>query len=101
MLREVCRAIARREFLQRKLLQKKQQQRKLLNKEVKETKKELSKHQKYMKELSESGKPLVDIQTKWHEYYQNLPDNELSNWAPGLSILSMQHEVQYSRVYRS
>lgn len=32
---------------------------------------------------------------------QNLPDNELSNWAPGLSILSMQHEVQYSRVYRS
>lgn len=32
---------------------------------------------------------------------QNLPDDELSNWAPGLSLLSMQHEVQYSRLYRS
>lgn len=32
---------------------------------------------------------------------QQLADDELSNWAPGLSILSMQHEVQYSRVYRS
>ncbi|GJL75647.1 urease accessory protein UreF [Nitrosomonas sp.] len=32
---------------------------------------------------------------------QNLPDDELSNWAPGLSILSMQHEIQYSRIYRS
>jgi urease accessory protein len=28
-------------------------------------------------------------------------DDELCNWAPGLSILSMQHEVQYSRLYRS
>jgi urease accessory protein len=32
---------------------------------------------------------------------QRLADDELSNWAPGLSILSMQHEVQYSRIYRS
>jgi urease accessory protein len=32
---------------------------------------------------------------------QVLEDDELSNWAPGLSILSMQHEVQYSRIYRS
>ena len=32
---------------------------------------------------------------------QHLPDDELSNWAPGLSLLSMQHEVQYSRLYRS
>jgi urease accessory protein len=32
---------------------------------------------------------------------QRLADDELSNWAPGLSLLSMQHEVQYSRVYRS
>lgn len=32
---------------------------------------------------------------------QQLADDELSNWAPGLSILSMQHEVQYSRLYRS
>lgn len=32
---------------------------------------------------------------------QRLPDDEMSNWAPGLSLLSMQHEVQYSRLYRS
>ena len=32
---------------------------------------------------------------------QRLGDDELCNWAPGLSLLSMQHEVQYSRVYRS
>jgi len=32
---------------------------------------------------------------------QALADDELSNWAPGLAILSMQHEIQYSRLYRS
>jgi len=32
---------------------------------------------------------------------QELEDDQLSNWAPGLSLLSMQHEVQYSRLYRS
>lgn len=32
---------------------------------------------------------------------QQLNDDELSNWAPGLSSLSMQHETQYSRIYRS
>ncbi|GGC75104.1 urease accessory protein UreF [Undibacterium terreum] len=32
---------------------------------------------------------------------QTLVDTELSNWSPGLSLLSMQHEVQYSRLYRS
>ncbi|MDE2429532.1 MAG: urease accessory protein UreF [Burkholderiales bacterium] len=32
---------------------------------------------------------------------QGLEDHQLSNWAPGLSLLSMQHEVQYSRLYRS
>lgn len=32
---------------------------------------------------------------------QRLQDHQLSNWAPGLSLLSMQHEVQYSRLYRS
>ncbi|UJP04434.1 MAG: urease accessory protein UreF [Nitrosomonas sp.] len=32
---------------------------------------------------------------------RQLNDNELSNWAPGLSLLSMQHETQYSRIYRS
>lgn len=32
---------------------------------------------------------------------QALGDDELCNWAPGLSLLSMQHETQYSRLYRS
>jgi urease accessory protein len=32
---------------------------------------------------------------------QSLADEELSNWSPGLSLLSMRHEVQYSRLYRS
>jgi urease accessory protein len=32
---------------------------------------------------------------------QQLADHELSNWSPGLSLLSMRHEVQYSRLYRS
>jgi urease accessory protein len=32
---------------------------------------------------------------------QQLADEDLSNWAPGLSLLSMRHEVQYSRLYRS
>jgi urease accessory protein len=32
---------------------------------------------------------------------QALEDDALSNWSPGLSLLSMQHEVQYSRIYRS
>lgn len=32
---------------------------------------------------------------------QQLTDEELSNWSPGLSLLSMQHEIQYSRLYRS
>ena len=32
---------------------------------------------------------------------QALADDELSNWAPGLSMLSMRHEVQHGRLYRS
>ena len=32
---------------------------------------------------------------------QALAEHELSNWSPGLSLLSMRHEVQYSRLYRS
>jgi urease accessory protein len=31
----------------------------------------------------------------------SIADEDLSNWSPGLSLLSMQHEVQYSRLYRS
>ncbi|MBC7454321.1 MAG: urease accessory protein UreF [Massilia sp.] len=30
-----------------------------------------------------------------------LSDDAMSNWAPGLSMLSMQHEVQHGRLYRS
>jgi len=30
-----------------------------------------------------------------------LRDEELSNWSPGLSILSMRHETQNGRIYRS
>ncbi len=36
----------------------------------------LSKHQKYMQDLSLSGRSLAEIQIAWHEYYQQLPDNE-------------------------
>lgn len=32
---------------------------------------------------------------------RTLPDDALSNWAPGLSLLSMRHETQYSRIFRS
>ncbi|MDB5798800.1 MAG: urease accessory protein UreF [Paucimonas sp.] len=32
---------------------------------------------------------------------RSLADAELCNWSPGLSLLSMQHETQYSRLYRS
>jgi urease accessory protein len=38
---------------------------------------------------------------KASRHAQLLNDDELSNWAPGLSLLSMQHEIQYSRIYRS
>jgi urease accessory protein len=31
----------------------------------------------------------------------HLADDDLSNWAPGLSLFSMTHETQYSRLYRS
>jgi urease accessory protein UreF len=30
-----------------------------------------------------------------------VPDEELSNLAPGLAILSARHETQYSRIFRS
>jgi len=32
---------------------------------------------------------------------QELDDADMSNWAPGLSLLSMRHEVQHGRLYRS
>lgn len=30
-----------------------------------------------------------------------LPDDEIGSWTPGLSILGMRHETQYSRLFRS
>ena len=30
-----------------------------------------------------------------------LDDDDISNWTPGLSLLSMRHETQYSRIFRS
>jgi urease accessory protein len=41
-----------------------------------------------------------DIEAAAHTA-QVLADGELSNWAPGLSLLSMRHEVQHGRLYRS
>ena len=35
-----------------------------------------SKHQRFMESLSKSGKSLAHIQTEWHNYYQQLPDQE-------------------------
>jgi len=32
---------------------------------------------------------------------KTLGDDDMSNWTPGLSILSMRHEVQHGRIYRS
>jgi urease accessory protein len=32
---------------------------------------------------------------------QVILDDAMSNWAPGLSMLSMQHEIQHGRLYRS
>ncbi|MFL6657734.1 MAG: urease accessory protein UreF [Massilia sp.] len=32
---------------------------------------------------------------------QTLADDAMSNWSPGLSILSMRHEAQHGRLYRS
>jgi LPXTG-site transpeptidase (sortase) family protein len=38
------------------------------------TKERWSKHQEYIYELTNSGRPLHEIQTAWHEYYAGLPD---------------------------
>ncbi len=43
---------------------------------AKSTRKPKSKHQQFMYDLSGSGKSLAEIQTTWHNYYVELPDNE-------------------------
>jgi urease accessory protein len=35
------------------------------------------------------------------QHAQTVGDDELSSWSPGLSILSMRHEAQHGRLYRS
>ncbi len=35
-----------------------------------------SKHQQFIHNLRQSGKSVADIQTEWHQYYTNLPDDE-------------------------
>jgi sortase A len=35
-----------------------------------------SKHQQFMHQLTTSGKSLAEIQTEWHNYYVNLPNDE-------------------------
>ncbi|QQS19396.1 sortase [Candidatus Saccharibacteria bacterium] len=35
-----------------------------------------SKHQLFMKQLAEAGKNLAEVQTEWHHYYTQLPDDE-------------------------
>lgn len=47
-----------------------------LNEVRDEPKADLSKHQRYMQELAQSGKSMAEIQTAWHHYYVNLPDDE-------------------------
>ncbi len=36
----------------------------------------LSKHQQYMQKLTNSDASIVEVQTKWHTYYVNLPEDE-------------------------
>jgi len=38
--------------------------------------KNISKHQKFIEDLNKSGLDLASIQTKWHEYYISLPEEE-------------------------
>jgi sortase A len=45
-------------------------------KEINSEPNKLSKHQKYVQELNASGKSSSEIQKLWHQYYENLPDDE-------------------------
>lgn len=45
-------------------------------KEAETAGKQRSRHQQFMHDLSSSGKSLAEIQTAWHNYYVDLPDNE-------------------------
>ena len=37
---------------------------------------EISVHRQFKEQLSKSGKPMAEVQTAWHNYYVNLPDDQ-------------------------
>ncbi|MFB9240587.1 urease accessory protein UreF [Massilia antarctica] len=45
-----------------------------------------------------SLRPLIEQAAR---HAQTLGDDAMSNWSPGLSMLSMRHEAQHGRLYRS
>ena len=44
---------------------------------------------------------LEPVILKSAEAAMTIGDDDISNWTPGLSLLSMRHETQYSRIFRS
>ncbi|HJQ08816.1 MAG TPA: class D sortase [Candidatus Saccharimonadales bacterium] len=56
-----------------------------------------SRHQQYMYELSTSGKSLADIQTAWHTYYVNLPDEEKRAVWQEFYTANARHPSNYTR----
>ena len=63
---------------------------------VEELNRQRSPHQEFMHNLTNSGKSLADIQTQWHEYYTNLPDNEKHVvWKEFYSM--QQHTSEYAK----
>lgn len=66
--------------------------------EVAATKK-LSKHQKFIKELTSSGKDLATIQTAWHQYYTDLPDEEKHEvWQ---EFYTANHNSRYQHAFQA
>src|SRR5690606_16504314 len=58
-----------------------------------------SKHQEFMHKLSHSGKSLAEIQTQWHNYYTNLPDEEKHEvWREFYSVQEQQQTTTQSTV---
>lgn len=45
-------------------------------KEIKQEEHRLSRHQLYLKDLQATATSVADIQTKWHQYYSELPEEE-------------------------
>lgn len=45
-------------------------------KEIVKEEHKLSIHQQYLKDVQESAKSVAEVQTKWHEYYSALPEEE-------------------------